>query len=223
MVSPDLPDLHSGVYEREICANCDREIGHLDQGYVYENNVVCLECHNRLKKQNSYSSLTLVNNLSQGAVIPDVTEAQVAAEDFVKYAGFWLRLGAMLIDAIILNIGTLIIGFIILLPLVAGGGTTEKMEQGGIKILLNLLGAVIAWVYFALMESSSMQATFGKMALGIIVTDMMGGRISFGRATGRHFAKYISMITLLVGFIMAGYTRKKQALHDMIAGCLIVK
>jgi uncharacterized RDD family membrane protein YckC len=77
------------------------------------------------------------------------------------------------------------------------------------------------WLYFALMESMK-GATLGKMALGIIVTDLQGNRISFGRATGRYFAKIISSLTILVGYIMAGFTQRKQALHDIIAGCLVI-
>ncbi len=73
------------------------------------------------------------------------------------------------------------------------------------------------------MESSSQQATLGKIALGIMVTDLSGNRISFARASGRHFTKILSGIILYIGFIMAGFTEKKQALHDIIADCLVVK
>jgi len=73
------------------------------------------------------------------------------------------------------------------------------------------------------MESSELQATLGKMALGICVTDKYGNRISFGRATGRHFAKIISSLTLGIGYLAAAFTEKKQALHDIIAGCLVLK
>jgi len=78
-------------------------------------------------------------------------------------------------------------------------------------------------LYYALMESSEKQATVGKLAMGIKVTDMQGNRLSFGQATGRHFAKIISGLTLLIGYIMAGFTEKKQALHDIIVNCLVVK
>jgi uncharacterized RDD family membrane protein YckC len=77
------------------------------------------------------------------------------------------------------------------------------------------------WIYEAAMESSSKQATVGKMALGLKVTDLEGRRISFARATGRHFAKLISGMILLIGYIMAGFSQRKQALHDMIAGTLV--
>jgi uncharacterized RDD family membrane protein YckC len=73
------------------------------------------------------------------------------------------------------------------------------------------------------MESSSKQATLGKMALALKVTDLQGRRISFARATGRHFAKIISGMILLIGYIMAGFTERKQALHDMIAGTLVIR
>jgi len=72
------------------------------------------------------------------------------------------------------------------------------------------------------MESSSRQATLGKMALGIVVTDMDGKRISFGRAVGRNLGKIISQIILLIGYFMIAFTQKKQGLHDIIANCLVV-
>jgi uncharacterized RDD family membrane protein YckC len=85
-----------------------------------------------------------------------------------------------------------------------------------------LVVAVAGWLYFAMMESSNKMATLGKMAIGIKVTDLNGNRISFGRATGRYFAKILSGMILMIGYIMAGFTEKKQALHDMIASCLVV-
>jgi len=77
-------------------------------------------------------------------------------------------------------------------------------------------------LYYALMESSAKQATLGKMAISIKVTDMAGNRISFGRATGRYFGKYVSALIMYIGFLMAGFTQQKQALHDIMAGCLVV-
>jgi uncharacterized RDD family membrane protein YckC len=88
--------------------------------------------------------------------------------------------------------------------------------DGPVKILMG-------WLYYALMESSSNQGTLGKMALGLTVTDQAGQRISFGRATGRFFAKILSAMILLIGFFMIGWTARKQGLHDMIAGTLVVK
>ena len=86
-----------------------------------------------------------------------------------------------------------------------------------------LISAVLKWLYYALLESSSWQATLGKKALGLEVTDLEGRRISFGRASGRFFGKIISAIILYIGFLMAGFTEKKQALHDMMAGTLVIR
>jgi uncharacterized RDD family membrane protein YckC len=80
----------------------------------------------------------------------------------------------------------------------------------------------IPWIYNAAMESSRKQGTFGKMALSIAVTDMSGRRVSFGKASSRHFSKFLSMFFLGIGFLMASFTERKQALHDMVAGCMVV-
>jgi hypothetical protein len=85
-----------------------------------------------------------------------------------------------------------------------------------------LLGLVVGWLYFALQESSTAQATLGKRALGIKVTDANGRRIGFGRATGRFFGKILSGLVFAIGFMLAGWTERKQALHDFLAGTLVV-
>src|SRR3984957_3141245 len=156
---------------------------------------------------------------------------QTSARPPVAYAGFWLRFVAFIIDAIVLSF----LGTIITLPFVASMGLREIMRGHmpmspeelmplmGAIIRLALIRTVLNWLYYALLESSAWQATLGKKALGLEVTDMQGMRISFGRATGRFFAKIISSIILFMGFIMAGFTEKKQALHDMIAGTLVIR
>ena len=79
------------------------------------------------------------------------------------------------------------------------------------------------WLYFAIMESSTWQATIGKRLFDIRVTDLHGRQISFWRATGRHFGKNISALILSIGYIMAAFTDRKQALHDLMAGCLVLR
>ena len=134
------------------------------------------------------------------------------------YAGFWKRVVAYVIDSVILAVGGLLIGFIVGALLVTGG----VRDRGGLELMLNLVGVVIVWLYHALLESSTAQATVGKMALGIIVTDLDGDRISFGRASVRFFGMFLSALILGMGFLMVAFTRRKQGLHDMIAGCLVV-
>lgn len=119
------------------------------------------------------------------------------------YAGFWKRFAAVIIDAIIVGTAT---GLVVAVTFGAG-------------FLVIFFGN---WIYEAWMISSEWQATVGKRALGIAVTGLDGGRISFARATGRHFAKWLSAFLLFIGYIMAAFTEKKQALHDMIAETLVV-
>jgi uncharacterized RDD family membrane protein YckC len=134
-----------------------------------------------------------------------------------SFAGFWKRLAASLIDVFI----NLLIGIIV-------GGTVGFLmgasgyEMEAIEALANVAGYLASWIYFAAFESSEGQATPGKKALGIKVTDLNGKRISFGRASGRFFAKYLSAALLCIGFVMIAFTKRKQGLHDMIAGCLVV-
>ena len=92
----------------------------------------------------------------------------------------------------------------------------------GATQLASLAGILIGWLYSALLESSPNQATVGKMALGIKVTDLDGERISFGRATGRHFGKILSFLILCIGYLMVAFTERKQGLHDLMAGTLVV-
>jgi uncharacterized RDD family membrane protein YckC len=93
------------------------------------------------------------------------------------------------------------------------------------SIALLVLASVLgSWLYYAYFESSDWQASVGKKVMNLIVTDLNGNRISFGRASGRYFAKIISgLIPLGIGYILAGVTEKKQALHDMIASCLVLR
>lgn len=138
------------------------------------------------------------------------------------YAGFWLRLVAVFIDGIIITIGVLAIASLAAL-LTALGGSRGTSAIGVAVVIGYIAGIIVPWLYYAKMESSTKQATLGKMAVGIIVTDMQGRRISFWRATGRYFGKYISQTILYIGYIMIAFTKQKQGLHDIIAGCLVVK
>jgi uncharacterized RDD family membrane protein YckC len=86
-----------------------------------------------------------------------------------------------------------------------------------------VLSLLVSWLYFAGFECSSAQATPGKMALGLVVTNLNRERISFGRAAARYFCKFLSELILYIGYLMIGFTAKKQGLHDMIAGTLVLK
>lgn len=128
-----------------------------------------------------------------------------------EYAGFWLRVAAYLIDGIILTIPTYIIYGTV------GGSFLEP------SLVSRFVAVIIPVFYFIYLESSEKQATFGKQAVGIIVTDADGNRITGGQAAGRYFGKIISGLILGIGFMMAGFTDKKQALHDLMANTLVVR
>lgn len=150
----------------------------------------------------------------------------VPARRPVAYAGLWLRAAAYLLDSIILGFA---VGIFILGPLMQRAGISPDnpwvLFTGTSRqiIAINLLATMASWLYWALLESSPWQATLGKKMLGLEVTDLEGRRITFARATGRYFGKVISGLLLFIGFAMAGFTEKKQALHDMIASCLVLK
>ena len=159
-----------------------------------------------------------VPNTGSAPPPPPVWGAGQASPSQVAYGGFWIRFVAYIIDSIVLSIAGGAIGFIFGLGLAAGHGGRDAAQFGGYAI-----GIAIAWLYFALMESSERGATLGKMAMGLRVVSNEGQRISFMNATGRYFAKFISAIILLIGFIMIGFTDRKRGLHDMIASTLVIK
>jgi uncharacterized RDD family membrane protein YckC len=151
---------------------------------------------------------------------------QAATAAGVRYGGFWIRVVATIIDAILVRVVVAPVGVIFgigsgLAGMAGGfghGGLLLHLLGGGVMLVLILAGS---WLYEAFMESSSYQATLGKMVFGMKVTDLKGNRISFERATGRHFAKYLSSMILGIGYIMVGFTERKQGLHDLLAGTLV--
>jgi uncharacterized RDD family membrane protein YckC len=154
---------------------------------------------------------------------PATSYQAVAPVVGVGYGGFWIRVVAAIIDAVILRVVVAPVGMVFGGLRLAGmmSGIPHaglRLLGGGVSFILLLFGS---WLYGAFMESSSYQATLGKMIFGMKVTDLNGNRISFERATGRHFAKWLSAIILCIGYIMVGLTERKQGLHDLLAGTLV--
>lgn len=156
----------------------------------------------------------------------DATTADDQPRGDGRYAGFWLRAVAVLIDGLITGVAVFVVSFLVGFA-IGFSSATSGGDPVTAQVVSGLLGQGIAVIgtrlYFALMESSSMQATLGKKAMGLIVVDVDGRRISFGRATGRYFAKILSFAILLIGYFMAGWTKRKQALHDMMASTLVIR
>lgn len=134
------------------------------------------------------------------------------------YAGFWNRFIAAIIDSFIIIIVIIMIAKVFHSIFPEGVGGSEVVDALMFSIVF-----FPEWFYFSIMESSSRQGTLGKILLGIKVTDLEGGRISFWRATARFFGKIPSSVIFGIGFFMAAFTKQKQALHDMMAGCLVVR
>jgi len=164
---------------------------------------------------------------------PNITTPQNPGSD--NYAGFWWRFVAYFIDNIIVTAVTslLLFPFFLIMGISIfrfsgfdrgfGSGPEAVFPFVLVALFIAFLSKIIEWFYFAIMEASKHQGTLGKIALGIRVTDIKGKRISFARATGRYFGKILSGMLLMIGYIMAGFTQKKQALHDILADCLVIK
>jgi len=139
------------------------------------------------------------------------------------YGGFWIRVGAYIIDYLILLVPGMIINaslqFALGLNRQAGPPDPAQLASIG---MISLIPLVLNWLYYALMESSSKQATVGKMACGLMVIDERGQRISFGRATGRYFAKILSFMVCFIGVIMVGVDERKRGWHDQLAKTFVV-
>lgn len=127
-----------------------------------------------------------------------------------KYAGFWIRFAAFIIDYALINL--------VLLPL----HFMDLLLEPVLLFYSFLFSFVFYWLYYAVLHSSKWQATLGKFITGIIVVDSKGQRITFARATGRYFAEFLSAIFLFIGYMMAGWNPRKQALHDTLAETFVI-
>ena len=151
-------------------------------------------------------------------------------------AGFWRRLGASLIDMVILALisGTVAAylglgeGWRMLLMILHrqeviadDGSVVTSVFPMPVASFILVVFILVPWLYFAILESSKNQATLGKMACRILVTDLHENSLTFARATLRHFSKFLSMILFFTGFFCIGYTRYHQGLHDVISASLV--
>ena len=165
--------------------------------------------------------------------------ATMAPPTHLVYAGFWPRVAAHLLDNLIVSVPFVVIWFAVIASVIGLGVFTQFARQNGAEpsqpsaalvgsvILLYLtlvLGRVlVVWLYHAVLESGPHQSTWGKRAMGLKVTSFTGQRISFGHASGRYFSTLITNMTMGIGYLMVAFTDRKQALHDMIAGTLVVR
>lgn len=154
------------------------------------------------------------------------SEYEAATPEPPEYAGFWLRVWAGAIDVTLEALAALAITIIVGFAMKIMGGhwglspITTSYVTGIAFILVLTIGA---WLYCAFSESSDHRATLGKRIVGLQVVTASGDRVTFGQATVRHFMKFLSLFTAAVGFMMAGWTKRRQALHDMPSDCVVIR
>jgi len=191
------------------CPACGRQIE--------DDSVYCRHCGSSVAT--SQAPLEAAPETRPGVLPSNVEtyEAEVAGP--LVYAGFWRRFAALIVDTILVTLLSFVVGlligafFAIVTPQTAEENTSNL--AGSVGLLMGIL-------YYPLQESSAAQATWGKRLLNIKVTDAQRQRISFWRALARSLGKIVSAMTLGIGYLMAGFTPRKQALHDMLADTLVL-
>jgi uncharacterized RDD family membrane protein YckC len=145
----------------------------------------------------------------------------------VRYAGFWIRFVAVIVDGILMYIaGMLFFALAMIFFRVdwanIGRSQANLMQIVALEGVLILFNLLVSATYETWMVGR-FGATAGKMACSLLVVNSDGTKLSYQRALGRHFAKYLSSFTLAIGYIMAGLDEEKRALHDRICNTRVIK
>ena len=194
----------------QVCASCGSK--RLPYGRF------CLNCGDLLSEPHARASGRPENS--------DPVAMSLAETNTEDYAGFWLRVWAGVIDVVLEVSAALLLTLAVDFLLRRFGdaiGVTRWTSAFASGMAFILLLSVGAWLYCAFAESSSWRATVGKRFLGLQVVTLEGKQLSFGQATVRHFMKFLSLFGLMIGFMMAGWTKRRQALHDMPGDCLVIR
>jgi len=173
-----------------------------------EGQAFCVKCGNNLKERTQIITSTAASTTeSVGAVV---------------YAGFWERFAAAIIDGFLLSVATYALVFLFMA--ITSSAASSEGSQAALSVGYLLFSIILTWLYFAILESSEKSATFGKRWLGMrVLREDSYERINFGRATARYFGKILSTILLYIGYLIQPFTKKRQALHDMMAGAVVVR
>jgi uncharacterized RDD family membrane protein YckC len=196
---------------QHVCSNCGNPL--LADGKF------CLFCGDVLSDTTDKPSVVLRKPT-------ETALALVPAHRPPEYAGFWLRVWAGAIDIIMEALAalllTVVVGYVVkVLTSRSGMSPITGSYLTGIAFIAIL--TVGAWLYCAFSESSQWRATVGKRIIGLEVVDASGGKLTFGQASVRHFMKFLSLFTVAIGFMMAGWTKRRQALHDMPSDCVVIR
>jgi uncharacterized RDD family membrane protein YckC len=188
---------------------------------------VCTSCGNARLPDGRFC-LFCGDLLSEGGARPSSprSHADSSPANLTEYAGFWLRAWAGAIDVALEVSGALLLTLAIDLVVRRAGqmlGFAPWISKVAVGIAYILVLAIGAWLYCAFMESSWRRATLGKRLVGLQVVTAEGGQLSFAQASARHFMKFLSLFSAGFGFMMAGWTRRRQALHDMPSDCIVIR
>lgn len=191
----------------------------VDSGIVGADSPICREGEERwLKASEAFPGFW---NRRHAYVSPPETRwgatNQTACE---RFGGFWLRFFALFIDSFLVLILQFAVGFAVGFVMAETG---SEVDEATATVIGFVVGALVGWIYFAAGESGHSQGTVGKRAMSLAVTDLNGDRITFGRASGRYFSKILSGLFFGIGYLMVAFSDKKQGLHDMMAGTLVVR
>jgi uncharacterized RDD family membrane protein YckC/DNA-directed RNA polymerase subunit RPC12/RpoP len=182
------------------CSECNRDFAE-DQLITFGDSVVCAEC-----------KPIFVQKLREGLTL--------AGE--MVYGGFWIRVGAKIIDGIIITIVDVIIVFLSGLVM----KQLTSIENESIVIVSVILQNVLVWVInlaYVTYFLGKYGATPGKMACGLKVVRPDGEKISYARACGRFLAEMLSAMILYIGYIMVAFDEEKRGLHDRICDTRVIK
>jgi uncharacterized RDD family membrane protein YckC len=180
----------------------------------------CLFCGDVLTESGRHLAVRLQGSTT---IVPTTERKTTEGRE---YAGFWRRVWAGTIDVSLEILVALLVSFVIdigfsLMGRVLGIEHESAAYVTGFTFIVLL--AVGGWLYAALSESSRYRATIGKRIMRLQVVNADGGKLNFGQASARHVMKFISLFTLGIGFLMAGWTKRRQALHDIPTDCLVIR
>lgn len=156
---------------------------------------------------------------SDVTVIGNDLSGQILITDDTQFGGFWRRFAAVIIDFFAMLMPLLLVSILLRASIIF----VTDIDLDVLNFIESIVTMCVWWLYYSLFDSSSWQATLGKRALRLKVVDLDGNRISFARASGRFFAKYLSALTFCIGYMMAGWTKRKRSFHDMIAKTYVIK